>query len=476
MTTTDLSASLIAHFSHVPTGDQRTAIHHLSSLLLSQKEHPVYILKGFAGTGKTSLLSAVVACLSQQRSKFVLLAPTGRAAKVLSKYAGISAHTIHRFIYHLTRNAEGYHRITLANNILKNTVFIVDEASMIGDNLQNEDQAFSSRNLLDDLVQYVFSQAGNKIIMVGDVAQLPPVGLSLSPALDLQNMRNAYPITAYSFEMKEVMRQALDSGILQTATLLRQKISSKDQLLPLFQKAAFKNDIQVVDNGYELEELLQSAFLGSEADEGVVICRSNKRANLFNNQIRTGILGRENRIEGGDRLMIVKNNYYWLDKKSNTGFLANGDLIQLLRIRKTEEIYGFQFADAEIRLTDYPEEKEIEVKLLLNTLDTETAGLSVQDHQRLFTAIEADYAHIPNKRDRMAELQKNPYYNALHIKFAYAFTCHKAQGGQWPNVFIDQGYLTDDMINTEYLRWLYTALSRATRKVYLVHFREELFE
>ncbi len=475
MTAKDYTDLLLSHFPHQPTADQEETILHLAHLIASSKTNPVYILKGYAGTGKTSLLSAVVASLKEKRIKTTLLAPTGRAAKVLANYSSYPAHTIHRLIYIIADGAEEGHRIMLAPNKKKNAVFIVDEASMIGDNTQQNDNVFSQRNLLDDLVSYVFSQPNNKLILVGDIAQLPPVGLSLSPALNLQMMKNSYPITGFSFEMKTVMRQANDSGILASATYLRQKLSEKDTDLPLFNTSFFKEDVFNVDNGYDLEELLQDTYNESGASDGIVVCRSNKRANMFNNQVRSHILGRDSEIEAGDKLMVVKNNYYWLDQQSKIGFIANGDLAEVLRVKKRENCYGFEFADADIRLLDYPDEKELEVKLLLDTLQTESAGLSQQDQRKLYAEVETDFANLPNKRQRYIQMLNDPFYNALHVKYAYAFTCHKTQGGQWPNVFIDQGYLTEEMMDTEYLRWLYTAITRATGKVYLVNFREEFY-
>jgi exodeoxyribonuclease-5 len=440
------------------------------------KTNPAYILKGYAGTGKTSLLGAYVKALTEIGKQFVLLAPTGRAAKVLANYTGFRAHTIHRQIYHLTTSPEGNMRLMPAYNPMKNTVFIIDEASMINDNSSQGDSVFNTRSLLDDLINYVFSRERNKILLVGDTAQLPPVGLNISPALNFDYIKNVFNLAAYSFEMKEVRRQALDSGVLNAATELRQKISSFDQELPYFSIPGFKKDVIRIDNGTELEELLNHTYSGRDFEKGIVVCRSNKRANLFNQQVRNRILQFENEIEGGDFLMVVRNNYYWLDEKSQAGFIANGDLIRLVRILKVEEMYGFRFADVEIELLDYPEEKEIEVKILLNTLGSDGPGLTESDSQQLFEKVEEDYIDIPERRKRMGKMKKNRWLNALHVKFAYAMTCHKTQGGQWPVVIIDQGYLTDENINSEYQRWLYTALTRSTEKVYLVNFRDEFFD
>ncbi len=468
--------ALLTHFDYQPTEDQSKAISHLSAFELSKKPSPVYILKGYAGTGKTSLISAYVNFLAEAKKQFVLLAPTGRAAKVLAQYTGFQASTIHRRIYQIFTTKEGSNRMLLAPNPSKNTVFIIDEASMINDESRQNESFFSARSLLDDLMAYVFSNTNNKMVLVGDTAQLPPVGLQLSPALEIEYIRSAFSVTAYDFEMTEVMRQSEDSGILYSATRLREKITKQSSMPPFFQTSRFKSDIVRINDGYEFEELLQQTFMNSDVEDAVLVCRSNKRANLFNQQIREQILQRESRLEGGDALMVVKNNYYWLDAKSKAGFIANGDLLTVLRLTKTEEMYGFQFADADIRLLDYPEEKALSVKLLLNTLRAEGPGLSREDYRTLSERVEEDYFDIPSKSGRMNKMRKNPYLNALHIKFGYALTCHKTQGGQWPLVIVDQGYLNDEMINTEYLRWLYTALTRSTKKLYLINFNDQFFE
>ncbi len=474
---TETFKKLILHeLGFQPTSDQKKVLVHLEAFENSLKKNPVYILKGYAGTGKTSLVSAYVKALHKLKKPFVLLTPTGRAAKVLSQYTGFKAHTIHRFIYRIFTSPNGSHRLIPAKNIMQNTVFVVDEASMINDNSQPGDALFSSRNLLDDLLHFVFSGKNNKLVLSGDVAQLPPVGLDISPALNLEYIKSIISISGYVFEMKEVMRQSLDSGILTTATALRKKISTTGIEPPLFNPRQFKSDIVRIDNGYDLEELLQETFSTHHLSNGIVVCHTNKRANLFNRQIRSHILQRENRIEGGDLLMVVKNNYYWLDERSKAGFVANGDMVRIVRIKKQEEKYGFTFADAEIEMLDYPDEKEVEVKLLLDTINIDGAGLSDTDRRRLFERVEQDYAPIPQRQKRIEEVGKDPFYNALHVKFAYAMTCHKTQGGQWPVVIVDQGYLADEMINTEYLRWLYTAITRSTEKVFLVNFRQDLFE
>jgi len=471
----ELEKQLLENFALLPTTDQKKAINHISRFHTSEKENPAYVLKGYAGTGKTSILGAYVKTLVQTGQRFVLMAPTGRAAKVLSAYTERTAHTIHRYIYFIVTASNGIPKVTLGKNKLHNTVFIVDEASMISDSNINNEGGFASRSLLDDLIEFIYSASGNKLILVGDTAQLPPVGLDISPALDFNYLKGSYNLTTHSFEMKEVMRQALDSGILYSATLLRDKLSDKDSSLPMLELNGFKTDVQIISDGNDFEEILQDTFYENTDNRGVLICRTNKRANIFNEQIRLGVLQRESEIDSGDTLMVVKNNYFWLDEKSKAGFIANGEMIEILRLNKIEELYGFRFAEAEIRLLDYPEEKEFTVKLLLDTIMAEGPGLSNENKNILFENILEDYQDIPQRRQRIAKLMVNPYFNAIHVKFAYALTCHKTQGGQWPTVIVDQGWLADEMINAEYLRWLYTAFTRATEKLYLINFREDFF-
>ncbi|PLX01455.1 MAG: ATP-dependent endonuclease [Marinilabiliales bacterium] len=475
MNSYEFESQFTTNFKFVPTSDQKSAINHISRFNCSLKTNPLYILKGYAGTGKTSILGAYVKTLDNNKIKTVLLAPTGRAAKVLSSYTLKPAHTIHRYIYFIVTGKNGYPIVQLQKNKLKNTVFIVDEASMISDSGSNDEGGFGGHSLLDDLVEYVFSNQGNKLILVGDTAQLPPVGLNLSPALDINYLKSAYNITAHSFEMKEVMRQSLDSGILNSATTLRIKLTNTDASLPLLDKSGFKNDVKIIDSAYEFEEILQDNFNDAVQNNSVLICRTNKRANIFNEQIRKAILLREEEIEAGDRLMIVKNNYFWLDENSKAGFIANGEMIDIIRINKLEDVYGFRFAEAEIRLIDYPDEKEITVKLLLDTIMAEGPGLSLDQRNSLFEAVLEDYSDAPTRGQAVAQVMINPFFNALHIKFAYAMTCHKTQGGQWPTVIIDQGWLSDEMLNTEFLRWLYTAFTRATENLFLINFKEDMF-
>lgn len=473
MKDTKLDKRLLDRFPYVPTKDQRTVITHLAAFDSSSKENPLYILKGYAGTGKTTLISIYVKELKAARRKCILMAPTGRAAKVLSHYTGYKAHTIHRVIYSIQTNSSNETKVYLNSNKAENTVFVVDEASMIGDNATGAD-SFSSRNLLDDLIKYVFSNSNNRLVFIGDTAQLPPVGLNLSPSLSLTYLKSLYSLTAYSYEMTEVMRQELDSGILFSATELRKKLRQKSTELPLLLKQGFKKDVVQVEDAMEMQELFQEYFYGDNNKESIVICRSNKRANQFNEQIRNRILQRETQLEAGDLLMIVKNNYFWLDQKSPAGFIANGDIVEIQRVVGFHNQYGFDFAEADIKMIDYPEHKPLRVMLLLDTLYVEKAKMDYNETHKLFESLQQEYAFQKSKRKIMEAIKANPYFNALQVKFAYAMTCHKTQGGQWNNVFIDQGYLSDDMLNTEYIRWLYTAFTRATKKLFLIGFNNNM--
>ncbi|MFA5418247.1 MAG: AAA family ATPase [Bacteroidales bacterium] len=470
-----LKNNILTHFGHLPTDDQAQAMNHLSSFTLSTKPSPLYMLKGYAGTGKTSLMSAYVKALATMEIPFVLMAPTGRAAKVFSHYAGFRAHTIHRYIYLFITNADGKTNIILSPNKLSKAVFIVDEASMIGDTSQEPGSVFN-RSLLIDLFEYVYRNSGNKLILIGDTAQLPPVGLDISPALNLKLLQTTFNITGYQHLMREVMRQSFDSGILQSATQLRNKVEHEAILHPLFLIPNQVKDVMLIESGFEMEEELTNAFGSSASEDCVVICKSNKRANLFNQQIRNKVLGRDNELEGGDLLMVVKNNYFWLGNDAKAGFIANGDMVSIQRVVRVEERYGLRFADVEIQLVDYPEEKTMEVKMILDTLMAEGPDIPRSEMDKLFHAVEAEYSDYPKRRTRLDKVRVDPWYNALHVKFGYALTCHKTQGGQWENVFVDQGYLPEEQVDIAYLRWLYTAVTRATSKLYLMGFNPGLIE
>lgn len=473
MAGTSFAEQIITQFQYTPTGSQIKLIHTLSEFLIKPNDNSIFVLKGYAGTGKTSLVSLLVNNLHLINRKSVLLAPTGRAAKVFSGYSGKKSFTIHKKIYMLTTNHDGNFRLSLAENKHQDTVFMVDEASMIQDNISTPDAGlFSSRSLLNDLINYVYNGKRNTLVLIGDNAQLPPVGMDESPALNIDYLKTSFQLDIQTFEMREVVRQSLESGILANATSLREKLNEKEYKLSI-QLSNFP-DLERI-TGSELEDVLNTAYSNSGKEETIIITRSNKRANIFNQEIRNRILFMENEINSGDHLMIVKNNYFWIDKDSQPGFLANGDIMQIQRINKFESFYGFRFADVSVKLLDYPNEKEITVKILLDTLMSEGPSLSQKENQQLFDEVLKDYDDIPSRRKKIEEVKKNPFYNALQVKFAYALTCHKTQGGQWESVFIDQGYLTEGHINKEYYRWLYTAFTRATKKLYLVNFHEQFF-
>ena len=462
---------MIQSFGFEPTDGQALVMYHLSAFLLSQKENPTYILKGYAGTGKTSLVKTLVRTLPYIGMRYVLMAPTGRAAKVLSSYTGKDASTIHRRIYQTKTLPDGSFRIARAENKFKNALFIVDEASMIG-----EQREFGGSSLLDDLLGYVFSGENCRLLLIGDTAQLPPVESQTSPALDCEYLKSEFPITAATFELTEVKRQALESGILYNATDIRQLLSQNlyEYALPLFHLQGF-DDIQKIEPE-TFEEMLHNAFSNSSDNEAVIVCKSNKRANMFNQAIRGRILNIEGEIATGDKLMVVKNNYYWTEGNETMSFIANGDMAEIRKIKHFDEMYGFRFADVELSFTDYQDQPNIEAKILLDTLNSNSASLTEEENKQLFSAIEEDYMDIPNRRERYKEMKKNPWFNALQVKFAYALTCHKTQGGQWSSVFIDSSLNQKETFEVEDLRWLYTALTRAQERVYFVNFKEEFFE
>jgi exodeoxyribonuclease-5 len=462
-------------FPYEPTDGQDKLLGELAVFLtLSWKEPTaLFILRGYAGTGKTTVVKALVDVLPMIGKKTALLAPTGRAAKVLNSYTKKQADTIHRKIYFARTNKDGLIDLKLQVNYHKHTLFIVDEASMIQHVMPAEGTLFSTRNLLDDLFKYVYSGENCRMLFIGDAAQLPPVGLDHSPALDHEFLNRAYHLSIDTFELTEVVRQAKESGILINATMVRQQIQEQKPVFPMFSIGGYADIGRL--NGQDLEEALNHAYSGSQKENNVVICRSNKRANIYNREIRHRILFLEEEISTGDYLMVVKNNYYWLPVGSTAGFVANGDIVELMRIRNIEEMYGFRFADVTIRFIDYPDEKDLDVKIILDTLMSESAALPQSENNRLFQAVMADFQDIPSRRERLEKVKANPYFNALQVKFAYALTCHKTQGGQWDTVFIDQGYLNDKMVNIEFSRWLYTAVTRATKKLYLINFEDRFF-
>ena len=466
-----LQLQIIDNLDFVPTEGQKEAIMYFAEFILSQEHDITFLLKGYAGTGKTSMLKAVVKVLEKLKFRIFLLAPTGRAAKVLSAYTGKPAYTIHKKIYRQQSSSDGMGRFVLDRNLLKNSYFIVDEASMIA-NESAEGSVFGSGRLLDDLYSYVYSCFGCKLILVGDTAQLPPVGLAVSPALSREDLE-MYGLTVIESELTEVVRQQQNSGILFNATMLRQMIAGKSLLSYFpFNMKGFGDIIRL--NGGDLMEKLYECYNRYSEQETIVVCRSNKRANKFNQGIRSSILYKESEITTGDLLMIVKNNYFWNIEDERADFIANGDIVRISSIRRYEELYGFRFADVSLQFIDY-DDIEVDCKIFLDTLSIETASMSREDGIRLFHAVEEDYQDIRDKRKRWEKIRENPYLNALQVKFAYAVTCHKAQGGQWDAVFIDQGYVTEEMLDREYLRWLYTAFTRPVKELYLVNFNKEFF-
>ncbi|MBR5631482.1 MAG: AAA family ATPase [Bacteroidales bacterium] len=466
----ELYGRLTQSFGFEPTEGQSVVLYHLAAFLLSQKENPTYILRGYAGTGKTSLVKTLVRTLPAIGMRYVLMAPTGRAAKVLSNYTGQNASTIHRKIYQAMTYPDGSIRIARAENKYKHTLFIVDEASMIG-----EQKEFGGSSLLDDLLSYVFSGEDCRLLLIGDTAQLPPVESNESPALNCDYLKSQFPITAATYELTEVKRQALESGILYNATDIRELISQSlyEYALPIFHLQGF-DDIQKIEPE-TFEEMLHNAFANISDNEAVIVCKSNKRANMFNQAIRGRILNIEGEIATGDKLMVVKNNYFWAEGNNTISFIANGDMAEIRKIKHFEDMYGFRFADVELSFTDYPDAPNIEAKILLDTLNSNSPSLTNEESQQLFTAIEEDYMDIPNRRERYKEMKKNPWFNALQVKFAYALTCHKTQGGQWNSVFIDSSLNLKETLEVEDLRWLYTALTRAQERVYFVNFKDEFF-
>lgn len=467
-----LGQQIKTNFLYKPTFEQEKAIKNLSDFLFSPKKDEIFLLKGYAGTGKTSLVGALVKTLNGLGQKCVLLAPTGRAAKVFAHYAGHAAFTIHKKIYRQRAFSNEQDNFSLNDNLHQHTLFIVDEASMIA-NEGLSGSVFGTGRLLDDLVRYVYSGEGCRLMLIGDTAQLPPVGEEESPALS-PDMLRGYGLEVCEAKLTEVVRQMQDSGILWNATALRRFIAEDDFFsLPAIRVEGFP-DIRVI-GGNELIETLTECYDRVGMDETMVVCRSNKRANIYNKGIRNMILYREEELESGDLLMVAKNNYFWTEGNKDLDFLANGDIAEVRRVRRKRELYGFRFADVVLRWPDY-NDLELEVTLLLDTLHADTPALPKEQSDRLFYSVMEDYADISVKRERMKKLKSDPHYNALQAKYAYAVTCHKAQGGQWKRVFLDQGYMTEDMLTPDYFRWLYTAFTRATETLYLVNWPQEQLE
>ncbi|AMC09906.1 ATP-dependent endonuclease [Lutibacter profundi] len=462
---------IIDKFPFEPTISQDVLLEKLSKFIFEDKKGTLFLIKGYAGTGKTTSISTVVNNLWRANKKAVLLAPTGRAAKVISGYSNRQAFTIHKKIYHPRKNKSGGVDFVLQTNKHTNTIFIVDEASMIPDSPSGT-KLFENNSLLDDLISYVYSGVHCKLILIGDTAQLPPVKLDISPALDVHKLTLNYQKDVTEIELDEVMRQHKDSGILINATQLR--LILKNNGFSNFQfQLGFPDIIRLID-GYEIEDAINTAYDNIGVEDTTFIVRSNKRANLYNQQIRSKIRGQENEISTGDYIMVVKNNYYWLKDTSEAGFIANGDICEILEIFNIKELYGFRFAEVKIRMIDYPNQKPFETVLLLDTINSESPSLSYNDSNRLYQEVAKDFAHEKSKYKQLLAIKKSKYFNALQVKFSYAVTCHKSQGGQWKNVFIEQPYLPEGQ-NIEYLRWLYTAITRAQEKVFLIGFKDDFF-
>ncbi len=464
-----LERQIKENFPYQPTPEQEFALKSLSGFLLAPRNEAVFLLRGYAGTGKTSLVAALVRTLDKLQQKSVLLAPTGRAAKVFSAYAQHPAFTIHKKIYRQQSFSNEMNNFSVNDNLTTHTLYVVDEASMISNEGLSESM-FGTGRLLDDLVQFVYSGQGCRLLLMGDTAQLPPVGEEQSPAL-FADVLKGYGLEVLEADLTQVVRQEQQSGILWNATRLRQLIAEEScYSLPKIRITGFA-DIKVLP-GNELIDELSSCYDCDGPDETIVICRSNKRANIYNSGIRAQVLWREDELNTGDLLMVAKNNYFWTGKEKEMDFIANGETAVVRRMRRTREMYGFRFADVTLSFPDR-DDFELEVNLLLDTLHTDAPALPKADNDRLFYTVLEDYSDVSSKRERMKKMKADPYYNALQVKYAYAVTCHKAQGGQWKNVFLDQGYMTDDLLTPDYFRWLYTAFTRATGTLYLVNYPKE---
>ena len=467
-----LERQIKENFSYQPTFEQEIAVKSLSEFLLSTANETVFVLRGYAGTGKTSLVGALVKAMDKLQQKSVLLAPTGRAAKVFSAYAGHPAFTIHKKIYRQQAFSNEVSNFSINDNLTTHTLYIVDEASMIS-NEGLSGSMFGTGRLLDDLVEFVYSGAGCRLLLMGDTAQLPPVGEEHSPALVTEALKR-YGLNGAEGDLTQVVRQVQASGILWNATQIRRLIAEEEcYSLPKIKVSGFP-DIKVVP-GDELIETLTGCYEKDGMDETIVVCRSNKRANIYNKGIRAQILYREDELNTGDLLMIAKNNYYWTERYKEMDFIANGEIAVVRRVRRTRELYGFRFAEVVLSFPDY-NDFEIEANLLLDTLHSDAPALPKTENDRLFYSVLEDYADITVKRERMKKMKADPHYNALQVKYAYAVTCHKAQGGQWLNVFLDQGYMSDEYLTPDYFRWLYTAFTRASKTLYLVNYPKEQIE
>ena len=461
------------NFPFEPTLKQDIFFQKIADFIINSSNKELFVLKGYAGTGKTTVISTIVNQLKNVNQKYLLLAPTGRAAKVISNYAQKPAFTIHKKIYFPKKSSSGGVSFTLQPNKFTNTVFIVDEASMISDTNQ-ESNLYENGSLLDDLLSYIDSGKNCKVIFVGDTAQLPPVHLDVSPALNIDTLSLHYNKNVHHIELDEVMRQEEASGILFNATALREILKSHFIDTYKFNLKGFKDIVRLQD-GYDIQDAIHEAFSNYGLEETAFIVRSNKRANQYNEQIRSRILSKESEISSGDYMMVVKNNYFWLKDSDEAGFIANGDIIEVLEIRNVKELYGFKFATVKIRMVDYPNQIPFDTILLLDTIKSESPSLTYEEANKLYQEVLLDYEEETSKYKKFQKVKNNEYFNALQVKFSYAITCHKSQGGQWNTVFIEQPYLPNG-IDRDYIRWLYTAMTRAKEKLYLIGFKDENFE
>lgn len=472
MTSSEFYHKIKNSFPFEVTLKQDIFLKKISQFVLSDNQDELFVLKGYAGTGKTTLLSNLVNQLQYVDKKYVMLAPTGRAAKVISNYAKQPAYTIHKKIYYPKKDKNSGMAFTMQANKHKNTLFIVDESSMISDHVTDATM-YTHGSLLDDLIYFVYSGQNCKLIIVGDTAQLPPVGMDESPALNENKLSLNYDLKVDYIELTEVMRQEEDSGILYNATELREQLQQEFYDFFEFDVKHFKDIIRLQD-GYETLDAIHDAYSKKGSEETIFIVRSNKRANQYNQQIRTRILDNESELSAGDYIMVVKNNYFWLKDSKVTDFIANGDVMEIMQVYKHHELYGFRFASVKVRMIDYPDLAAFDTIVLLETLHSESASLTYEQSNKLYQEVLLDYQDETTAFRRMQKVKANEYFNALQIKFAYAVTCHKSQGGQWDTVFIEQPYLPDG-ISKDYMRWLYTAITRAKEKVYLIGFNDDFF-
>ena len=473
MTSLEFYNLIKSSFPFLPTSKQDLVLEKLSKFIFDKSKDNIFLLKGYAGTGKTTIIGSLVKNLWKIKKSSVLLAPTGRAAKVISNYSSSEAFTIHKKIYAPRIDKSGKISFIISPNKHKNTIFIVDEASMISDS-SVQSNFFGSGSLLNDLIKYVYSGVQCKLLLIGDTAQLPPVHLDLSPALDCDTLELNFNKKVNELELNEVVRQSQNSGILFNATMIREAIAYKSYDSFQFKIDGFTDIIRLID-GHDILDAINDSYSVQGNEETTFIVRSNKRANLYNQQIRSRVLFNDYEITAGDYLMIVKNNYFWLKPSSEAGFIANGDIIEILEIYNIKDLYEYRFAEVKIRLVDYPKMKPFDTVIMLDTISLESPSLPYEESNKLYQQVLLDYEHEKSGYKKFLAVKKNKYLNALQVKFAYAITCHKSQGGQWNNVFIEKPYLPNGL-DLDYLRWLYTAVTRAKEKLFLIGFNDDCFE